>query len=102
MIGEHWNLPNPLVQAIGFHHQPSGAPDYPTFAAIIGFADYLVNMASAEQDIKQSKLKQLFKVDHMIMMKKLFNDFGTKFIENAFENTLRILDESAELFKKIG
>jgi HD-like signal output (HDOD) protein len=102
MIGEYWNLPNPLVQAIGFHHQPSGAPDYSTFAAIIGFADYLVNMASAEQELKQSKLKQLFKVDHMIMMKKLFNDFGTKFIENAFENTLRILDESAELFKKIG
>ncbi|MBF0411650.1 MAG: HDOD domain-containing protein [Desulfamplus sp.] len=101
MIGDHWNLPGALVQAIGFHHQPSGAPDYPTFAAIIGFADYLVNMASAEQDIKHSKLKQLFKVDHMIMMKKVFSDFGTKFIENAFEETSKILSDSADILKRL-
>lgn len=99
MIGEHWNFPNALVQAIGFHHQPSGAPDYSTFAAIIGFADYLVHMASAKDEAERSKMKQLFKVDHMIMMKKLLNDFNTRFIENAFEDTLRILEESAELLK---
>ncbi|MBF0241920.1 MAG: HDOD domain-containing protein [Desulfamplus sp.] len=102
MIGEHWNLPAPLVQAIGFHHQPSGAPDYSTFAAIVGFADYLVNMASVAQEIRNARLKQLFKVDHMIMMKKLFSDFGSKFIESAFEETLKLLDESAETLKNIG
>lgn len=102
MIGEHWNLPKPLVQAIGFHHQPSGAAEYSTFAAIIGFADYLVNMASIEQDIKMSKITQLFKVDHMIMMKKVFSDFNTKFIENAFEETLNILNDSAECFKQLN
>lgn len=97
MIGENWNLPSALVQAIGFHHQPSGASSYSTFAAIIGFADYLVNMASADHEIQRSKIKQLFKVDHMIMMKKIFNEFNTRFIENAFEETLRILEESVEI-----
>ncbi len=102
MIGEHWNLPNALVQAIGFHHQPSGASDYSTFAAVIGFADYLVNLASSsEQDIRHSKIKQLFKVDHMIMMKKLFGDFNTKFIEQTFEETLKILDESSAILKTL-
>ncbi|MBF0204896.1 MAG: HDOD domain-containing protein [Desulfamplus sp.] len=99
IIGDNWNLPNSLVQAIGFHHQPSAAPDYSAFAAIIGFADYLVHMASATTESQRAMIKQLFKVDHMIMMKKLFNDFNTKFIENAFEDTLRIIDESSEIFK---
>ncbi|MBF0257259.1 MAG: HDOD domain-containing protein [Desulfamplus sp.] len=102
MIGENWNLPVSLVQAIGFHHQPSAAHDYSSFAAIIGFADYLVNMASAQDGLQRQKVKQLFKVDHMIMMKKLFNEFNTRFIENAFEDTLRILSESAELLKRVA
>lgn len=99
MIGDNWNLPKSLVQAIGFHHQPSAAPDYSTFASIIGFADYLVHMASADHEIQRVKIKQLFKVDHMITMKKLFNDFSTKFIENAFEDTLRIIESSTEILQ---
>ncbi len=102
MIGENWNLPTPLAQAIGFHHQPSGAPEYSTFAAIVGFADYLVNMASAKNETSKSKLKQLLKVDHMIMMKKVFSDFGTKFVENTFEHTLKLLDETKQIIKTIS
>lgn len=38
----------------------------------------------------------------MIMMKKVFSDFNTKFIENAFEETLNILNDSAECFKQLN
>jgi len=100
-IGEHWNLPDPLVHAAAFHHQPSAAGEYSLFAAIIGFSDYLSNMVEVNKNTNATAmqtLKQQFKVDHMIAMKKLFPSFNAQFIENSLADVLEILKENAHLF----
>ena len=99
-IGENWNLPDPLVHAAAFHHQPSAAGEYSLFAAVIGFSDYLSNMADVDKTTDEKamhQIKQLFKVDHMIAMKKLFPNFNAQFIEHALADVIEILKENAPL-----
>ena len=99
-IGENWNLPDPLVHAAAFHHQPSAAGEYSLFAAIIGFSDYLCNMADVDKTTDEKamhQIKQQFKVDHMIAMKKLFPNFNAQFIEHALADVIEILKENAPL-----
>ena len=101
-IGENWNLPDPLVHAAAFHHQPSAAGEYSLFAAVIGFSDYLSNMADVNENTDpkaMQKIKQQFKVDHMIAMKKLFPNFNAQFIEHALMEVLEILKENAHLLE---
>jgi len=46
-LASNWNLPDALVQAIAFHHQPFLASSHSQLAAIIGLADYLYYEAAA-------------------------------------------------------
>jgi len=106
-IGENWNLPDPLVHAAAFHHQPSAAGEYSLFAAMIGFSDYLANMVALKNNTDTNekamqKAKQQFKVDHMIAMKKLFSNFNTQFIERSLEDVGQILEENATLLDISG
>lgn len=101
-IGENWNLPDSLVHAVAFHHQPSAAGEYSLFAAMIGFSDYLSNMSTIKKNTDANeravqKVKQQFKVDHMIAMKKLVSNFNTQFIERSLEDVREILEENAHL-----
>lgn len=45
LLSAEWNLPEPLVQAITYHHRPLEAASHGGFAAMIGLADYLSHMA---------------------------------------------------------
>ena len=105
LIGDAWNLPDALVQAVAFHHQPSSAMNYSAFAAMIGFADYLANIHHVHldsQDMERPamvKAKQLFKVDHMIILKKIFPDFGNRFIEQRIEAVSTVLNDNSDLIR---
>jgi HD-like signal output (HDOD) protein len=48
IIAKKWNLPDSLVQAISFHHYPPEASEYQELAAIVGFADCLNHMRTAD------------------------------------------------------
>ncbi len=48
-LGERWNLPDHLVEAITCHHQPSKAVINPQLVAIIHCADVFANQISAEK-----------------------------------------------------
>ncbi len=95
-IAENWNLPDALVQAVAFHHRPSSSADHSKMAAIVGFADYLSHMALEED--KKIELTQLFKLDHTIVLKKIFKDFDDHFIENSLQDALTILEENQDIF----
>ena len=106
-IGENWNLPDSLIHAVAFHHQPSAAGEYSLFAAMIGFSDYLANMVALKNNTDTNekatqKVKQQFKVDHMIALKKLFANFNTQFIERSLEDVLEILEDNAHLLDIAG
>lgn len=44
-----WQLPERLVQAVGYHHDPQSAPKYPVEAGIVHTADYIVHDMSLAQ-----------------------------------------------------
>lgn len=48
IITKKWNLPDSLVQAISFHHYPPDASEYQELAGIVGFADCLNHMNTAD------------------------------------------------------
>lgn len=50
-----WQLPPRLVEAIGCHHQPQTAKEYPVDAAIIHTADYVVHVLKAVSDAEFSE-----------------------------------------------
>ena len=66
-------------------------------AAIVGFADYLSHVALEED--KKTELTQLFKLDHTIVLKKIFKDFDDHFIENSLQDALTILEENQDIFQ---
>jgi HD-like signal output (HDOD) protein len=43
-IARRWNLPNPLVEAIAFHHQPSRAQEGMQLASAVHIADAALMM----------------------------------------------------------
>ena len=47
-LGERWNLPDHLVEAIKFHHQPAKAVINPQLVAIINCADVFANQINTE------------------------------------------------------
>lgn len=97
-IAENWNLPASLVQAVAFHHRPSSAADHSMVAAIVGFADYLAHRVFEEEEDTSGLVAQLFKIDHTVVLKKIFKGFNNSFIEDAFQESLHIIEENQELF----
>jgi HD-like signal output (HDOD) protein len=53
-LGERWNLPDHLVEAIKFHHQPAKAVINPQLVAIINCADVFANQINTE-DLEYDK-----------------------------------------------
>ncbi|MDA8404946.1 MAG: HDOD domain-containing protein [Desulfobacteraceae bacterium] len=52
-IGSNWNLPEPLIQAAAYHHQPFFATEHTRLAAIIGIADYIHHRTCPSDAISQ-------------------------------------------------
>ena len=50
-----WQLPPRLVEAVGAHHQPQNAKEFPVDAAIIHTSDYIVHVMQAGSDAEFSE-----------------------------------------------
>ncbi len=50
-----WQLPPRLVEAVGCHHQPEAAKQFPVDAAIIHTSDYIVHVLQAGSDAEFSE-----------------------------------------------
>ena len=104
IIGEtlatNWNLPDALVQAIAFHHQPFSAPSHSQLAAIIGLADYLYHEATAVAEIplESTGFSCELKSCHWTFLGQLFPGFNTEMLREMTEQAVDILDKSQNLF----
>jgi len=45
ILGEHWNLPTSLVDAIRYHHTPEASKDYPAKADLTALANFIAHQA---------------------------------------------------------
>jgi putative nucleotidyltransferase with HDIG domain len=50
-----WHLPPGLVEAVGCHHQPQTAKEFPVDAAIIHTSDYIIHVLQAVSDAEFSE-----------------------------------------------
>ena len=104
IIGEflaaNWNLPDALVQAIAFHHQPFSAPSHSQLAAIIGLADYLFYEATAASEIPMefSGFSCELTSCHWTFLGQLFPGFNTEMLREMTQDAVDIINKSRNLF----
>lgn len=101
-IGRHlscgWNLPQPLVQAIAFHHQPAAAPDYSRLCAIVGFADYLYYEAIRLDDA-QSRADGWLTYGHWRILTRMFPGLTTDRLGKMVKDTQALMSANADLIE---
>jgi len=69
----HWNLPEPLIQAVAFHHQPFSAASHGDLAAVVGLADYLYYTArQAEKNNNEPAAPPRLTYGHWSLLTHLF------------------------------
>lgn len=103
LLASKWNLPQYLVQAIAFHHQPFSASSHSELAAIIGLADYLYYEAtmSEEQRGEAPVLFPQLTFGHWSVLTQLFTGLGTEQMEKMKDDALAIIKESQDPFEII-
>ena len=103
-IGEHlaanWNLPEPIVQAIAFHHQPASASAYSELAALIGLADYLYHEATLiwerprEVPVFPSKICSI----HFDILSGIFKKLDADHLKTMTRDALDLIQENSHIF----
>ncbi len=108
MIGKHigasWNLPEPLVQAAAFHHQPFFATDHATLAAIIGFADYLYHRCFPPEDLQLSDTLTALPLTygHWQILGQFFHGLHADDLDSIVEGAKEFITENDQIFSILG
>ncbi|RLC27499.1 MAG: hypothetical protein DRH56_02545 [Deltaproteobacteria bacterium] len=104
MIGEflaaNWNLPEPIIHAIAFHHQPFAAPTHPQLAAIIGLADYLFHEATARAETTEefTVVPTELTTSHWTFLRSLFPGLNAEALEGMVRDARETIKHSREMF----
>ncbi len=99
-LASNWNLPDPLVQAIAFHHQPFSASSHSQLAAIIGLADYLYYEAIALGEIQEEFAGFPCELTscHWTFLGQLFSGLDAEQLKQMIQDALGVIRHSQELF----
>jgi putative nucleotidyltransferase with HDIG domain len=94
-----WNLPQSLIQATGFHHQPASAPKFPQFAALIGLADYIQwqVLADLDSDTEQLHTKPRLTFGHFRLLSGILPGFNKNYIQNITEDIKKLMEENEDI-----
>ena len=100
LLASNWNLPEALVEAIAFHHQPFSAPRHPQLAAMIGLADYLHHGATGLGELPEGApfLSPQLTFGHWSFLTQLFDGLNTEQLGKMQEDALAIIRDSQDLF----
>jgi len=96
-LAVRWNLPETLVHAIAYHHQPFNAPDHSDLAAVTGLANYLYYRA-VEIDrppTDESHVRHGMTYGHWLLLSRLFEHFDQDRIEDMVKEVRGIIDENS-------
>ncbi len=96
-LAVRWNLPETLVHAIAYHHQPFNAPDHSDLAAVTGLANYLYYRA-VEIDrppTDESHVRHGMTYGHWLLLTRLFKHFDHDMIEGMVKEVRGIIDENS-------
>lgn len=104
IIGEflatNWNLPDALIQAVAFHHQPFSAPSHSQLAAIIGLADFLYYEAVELGEISMdfSGFSCELTSCHWTLLGQLFPGFNSEMLNEMTQESVDIINKTKNLF----
>jgi len=85
-----WQLPESLVQAVAFHHEPARCKEFPVVAAVVHTADYLVhdmNIAKSEEfyvPVLDTQTWEKIQIDPKELARKIMD------VQDQFEQTLQM------------
>ena len=102
IIGKHlssqWNLPEVLVNAIAYHHQPYSAPSHSGVAAIAGLSNYLYYRATGagQMPYESNGKTQWLTVGHWIFLAQLFRNLDTRMLDDMTRSAAAIMEENRE------
>ncbi len=99
-LASNWNLPDDLVKAIAFHHQPFSAAEHAQLAAIIGLADYLHYQTTLNNGANDHLhlLPPGISFGHWNILTKLFKGLDSEALTKMAEEASTTLEESQDLF----
>ena len=94
-----WNLPQPLIQATGFHHQPALAPKHPGLAALIGLADYLQwqVMADLDPETENLSVQPRLTFGHFRLLSGILPGFNKQYLQALTEDVKKLLKENQDI-----
>ncbi len=100
IIASNWNLPEPLINAIGFHHQPFLSPAHCEITAIVGFADYLSNeILNMENTDSTDKEHIDLTLGHWNILEDIFQSLTPEKIPEMISKSIDIIKENRELLE---
>lgn len=100
-IGSNWKLPEPLVQAAAYHHQPFFATEHTKLAATIGFADHLYHYTESPDKTDGQLVPPgtaCLTYGHWKIISELFPGIQQEEIEDIAAEADAFLDENQQIF----
>ncbi|MBN1381955.1 MAG: HDOD domain-containing protein [Deltaproteobacteria bacterium] len=97
-LSSRWNLPDPLVNAITYHHQPFSAPSHTDLAAIIGLADYLYYKALEPKSppAEDGGLTHWLTAGHWVFLNRLFKDMNQDRLNEMIQTADNIIEKNQD------
>lgn len=104
IIAKKWNLPDSLVQAISFHHYPPDASEYQELAAIVGFADCLNHMSTADDtpEAVENMVANLMNKGLVDVLQTTLGNISKDMIADKKAQVSRFLHESVTILGSIS
>lgn len=97
-LSSNWNLPDPLVDAISFHHQPFSGCSHPQLAAIIGLADQIYYDAMTLEDTAgKARTSMRLSYGHRTYLKRIFKGFDENYLQNLTKHARDVIQNSGDL-----
>ncbi len=96
LISKNWNMPDYLVEAIAYHHQPSLAARHQLTAAIVGLADYLYHQVVKTDEIADGYSR--LTVSHLKILQSMFAHLDQHNIDELVSETEKILRDNQNAF----
>ena len=97
-LTSRWNLPEALVNAIAFHHQPFSASSHSGLAAVTGLADYLYYRATGAKEHADDVPGHThwLTVGHWIFLTQLFKDMDTQKLDDMTRDAMTIIEQNQD------
>jgi HD-like signal output (HDOD) protein len=99
VIATRWNLPENLIQAIEFHHQPPLSFEAANLPAIIGLSDYLCHRIESASALEGKALPAYsLTFGQYVALKRIFKEMSRDFLDKLVEEMQILLIQNVELF----